>query len=321
MLESLEWVTVGVRDVDAATKLWSRVLGVPPAWSGEFAFGGASPSPAPTKCALFQLANTGLVLCDATLRMDGIGVVFGTADAAACARELKTRGVTAGAPLTGLARDTESGAFCKLRGFELPRDAMRGVTAFVVEPPSPRLVAPPAAATVGESAVNAVDHVVLRTRTPDATRALYGDALGLRLARELRTEKWGGAHMQFFRVGGVTFEVVAPLTETPAHVTGVGTPSARPGWNGGVSGDFNDAVHEAQHGGDRLWGLAFRVASADAARARLHDGRIMPASDVRAGRKRGTRVFHLRRFSGGSFGEHATLEMPVLFIEQNARAR
>ena len=44
----------------------------------------------------------------------------------------------------------------------------------------------------------------------EAARALYGDGLGLRLALDRSFEAWG-VRLLFFRVGGLTVEVAAPL--------------------------------------------------------------------------------------------------------------
>ena len=58
-------------------------------------------------------------------------------------------------------------------------------------------------------------------------------------------------------------------------------------------------------GKDRLWGLSWRVADADAARARLKEAGVN-VSEVRAGFKPGTRVFTVR---DGACG------VPTLMIE------
>ncbi len=103
----------------------------------------------------------------------------------------------------------------------------------------------------------------MRSVDPDATRELYGDGLGLRLALDRSFEQWG-ARLLFFRVGGVTVEIAARLGGTPEP----------------------DAA-------DRFWGLSYRVGHADAARARLHDEGF-DVSEVRSGRRPETRVFTVR---------------------------
>ena len=61
---------------------------------------------------------------------------------------------------------------------------------------------------------------------------------------------------------------------------------------------------------DKLWGLSFRVADIDAARARLLAAGV-GVSEVRDGRKPGTRVMSVR---DGTCGVH------TLLLERTARA-
>jgi catechol 2,3-dioxygenase-like lactoylglutathione lyase family enzyme len=106
-----------------------------------------------------------------------------------------------------------------------------------------------------------MDHVVVRTHDPDAAIALYGDALGVRLALD---RDLGGRRMLFFRTGKVTLEVV----QEP---------------------DIGDM--------DRLWGVAYRVRDIDAARARLVQAGF-DVSPVRTGAKPGTTVLTVRDAPG-----------------------
>ena len=62
-------------------------------------------------------------------------------------------------------------------------------------------------------------------------------------------------------------------------------------------------------GHDRLWGLSWRVADIDATRARLVAAGV-DVSEVRAGRKPGTRVMSVR---DGTCGIH------TLLVERTAR--
>ena len=89
---------------------------------------------------------------------------------------------------------------------------------------------------------------------------------------------WG--RLMFFRCGDLIVEIVQ-----------------RPGANA-------DAAH------DRLYGLSWRVADADATRARLASAGV-DVSDVRTGRKPGTRVLTVR--SG-------TCGIPTLLVERTARS-
>ena len=102
---------------------------------------------------------------------------------------------------------------------------------------------------------------MIRTADTDAAKKLYGEQLGIRLAlaRELR-----GTRMLFFRIGGVTLEVVldASLAES-----------------------------------DALWGHAFRVRDIDAAHARMKNAGF-ELSELRDGLKPGTRIFTVRGDTG-----------------------
>jgi catechol 2,3-dioxygenase-like lactoylglutathione lyase family enzyme len=118
-----------------------------------------------------------------------------------------------------------------------------------------------------EAALAAFDHAVVVSQEIEASGAIYGDALGLRLALD-RSFEARKLRMLFFRVGGVTIEVVGPLA---------GGDAAAP---------------------DRFGGLAYRVADVDAARERVHDAGF-DVTDVRVGHKPGTRVCTLRDGSCG----------------------
>jgi len=274
VLTTLDHVILAVHELDAATHDYVRLLGRRPSWVGEHAGAGS-------RNVLFRLENTYLELLapdgpgpvgDALrgwleARGEGLlGLAFGCNDAEACRVALEARGLAPGALETGLGRDVESGAFREWLCVPLPFDHTRGVLLFGIEHRSPAELLPHAGAACGEAAaVSALDHVVVQTRDAEAAIALYGDGLGLRLALDRRFEAWG-ARLIFFRVGGVTVEIAVQL-------------------DGGDEGASPDA--------DRLWGLSWRVPDAEAARARLADDGF-DVSDIRAGRKPGTRVLTVR---------------------------
>lgn len=272
MLHCLDHLILAVANLDGAARCYAALLGRRPSWQGEHPALG-------TQNAIFRLANTSLELLapapdaapDGWLarwlarRGEGLlGLAFGTGDAAACARFLAGRGLRPGAPEPGLSRDVQSGAFRAWTRVPLPPAQTRGLLLFAIEQRSPEALLPEASAVAEpQSAVQALDHVVLQSRDAEATRRLYGDGLGLRLALDREAPQWGN-RLLFFRTGGATLEVVARLGEPPA-------PGAR----------------------DRLWGAAWRVESAPAARARLA-GAGFEVSELRDGRKPGTRVFTVR---------------------------
>ena len=112
-------------------------------------------------------------------------------------------------------------------------------------------------------AVQALDHVVINTPNPDRAVALYGARLGLDFRLDRSSPQWG-SRLMFFRCGGAVVEIGARL-----------------------GGD------QAADGADRLSGLAWRVADPEAAQARIAKAGF-DVSEVRSGRKPGTKVFTVR---------------------------
>lgn len=262
MLSSFDHVTVVARAIEPAVERYTRLFGREPVWRGEHPELG-------TRAALFGLSNAlvELVAPDerapeaeamreyVAARGEGLqAIAFATEDAARCSQTLRDRGLRATPPQPGEARGVD-GRVRQYRTVELSSRATRGLSVFAVERAdlAELRLPPPAAGDVP----GALDHVVVRTADPEAAIALYGSGLGIRLAldREL-----GGTRMLFFRIGGVTVEVV----HDPARTEG-----------------------------DVLWGLAYRVRDIDAAYARLGAERFA-VSEVRPGKKPQTRVFTLR---------------------------
>ena len=129
----------------------------------------------------------------------------------------------------------------------------------------------PRSAATSAAPIIGLDHVVVSTEDPERAAALYGARLGLDMALDRSHQDWG--QLMFFRCGDLIVEVVK-----------------RP-----VAG--GDQTH------DKLWGLSWRVADIDATRVRLlADG--LDVSEVRAGRKPGTRVMSVRN---GACGIHTLL--------------
>jgi len=291
MLDSLDHVIIGVRDLGEATLHYTELLGREPAWRGSHPEAGTSNT-------LFRLDNTYVELLTpgrggpisdlltAWLGERGEGLValaFGTPDAVACHGTFTERGLE---PEPMEQEHGESGATDAVRQWKrvpLPLATTRGVILFAVEHTSaPELLQHSPAIAADDEAVSGLDHVVVRTSDAAAARALYGDGLGLRLALDRTAEQWG-MRMLFFRVGGVTVEVTAPLDETASSGD-----SAKP---------------------DELWGLCYRMPDARSARARL-DAAGVDVSEVRAGRKPGTSVFTVRSKTCG---------VPTLMLEAPPR--
>lgn len=267
MLTGFDHVTVAVAAIEGAVERFEALLGTPPFFRGGHPDLG-------THGALFGLANAAIELvapkpaaCDPEGLTDGLreliartggglqAVAFTTGDADALSNALRGRGVRATKPQPGLAVSSDGTVTRHYRAVELSPKAARGLAVLAVERPAPLVGS--AHVTTDPSCAHALDHVVIRTADVDAARTLYGEHLGIRLAleRELR-----GTRMLFFRLGGVTLEVVLDpaLTDT-----------------------------------DALWGHAFRVRNIDAAYARLK-GKGFDLSEPRDGLKPGTRIVTVR---------------------------
>lgn len=286
MLTALDHVILAVRDLDAATRDTARMLGRRPSWRGEHPSAGSENT-------LFRLENTYLELLAPsgpgpvgdllTARLDAagegpVGLAFATEDADACHAAFAEAGLEPGPVEKGLGRDVDSGAWREWRRVPLPLDRTRGVLLFAIEHTSPPDILPPAD-PLGPDAgtVFGLDHAVIQTADPEGAIALFGEKLGLRLALDKTFEQWG-MRLIFFRVGGITVEIAAPLD-----------PAQRPD-------------------GDRFWGLSWRVRDIDAARERLAVAEL-EVSEAREGRKPGTRVCTVK---GGTRG------VPTLFLQPPA---
>jgi catechol 2,3-dioxygenase-like lactoylglutathione lyase family enzyme len=272
VLESLDHVVVAVRDLAAATGDTARLLGASPGWTGEHPGAG-------TANALFRLDNTYLellapagagplaALLEEHLGKSGEGLfalAFGTRDAEACRAGFEARGLAPGPLTKGMGRDGPSGAFREWRSVLLPPERTRGLRLFAIQHLSPADLLPRTAPAGNPAAApHALDHVVVRSADAEGSRRLLGDALGIRLSLD-RSFPAFDLRALFFRLGGVTLEVAGSLAQAP-----------------------DPAVPDA------LWGLAWAVRDAEAARARLA-GAGFDVSPVRAGRKPGTSVCTVR---------------------------
>lgn len=260
MIAGLDHVAVAVRDFDAATEAYRRLLGREPDLEPR---DGA-------KRAWFRFPDMALEIIAPDgeggagerlrARLDEAGeglwlAAFKVADVAAAGRLLERRGLQV-ENLGTLTRVHAAGLL------------------FVLAPDDPK---PPSPPTAGEgAAVAGLDHVVVHTANPERALATYGAKLGLDLRLDRENARWG-ARQLFFRCGGSVFEVGASL-EAPV----------------------SDAP-------DRFGGLAWRVADPEAAQARMAQAGL-DVSEVRAGRKPGTRVFTVRDAPGG---------VPTLMIQQS----
>src|SRR5581483_2704629 len=171
-------------------------------------------------------------------------------------------------------RDEASGAAMRWKRTRAATDHTRGVRLFFLELDGER----PRSAASGAAPIVGLDHVVVATEDSERAAALYGARLGLDMALDRTHQDWG--QLMFFRCGDLIVEVVRRS----------------------VAG--GDATR------DRLWGLSWRVGDIDAARARLLTAGV-DVSEVRTGRKPGTRVMSVR--SG-------TCGVQTLLLERTPRA-
>jgi catechol 2,3-dioxygenase-like lactoylglutathione lyase family enzyme len=132
---------------------------------------------------------------------------------------------------------------------------------------TPGRIGAQASPATGAAAIPGLDHIVVGTPNPDRALGLYGAKFGLDLRLDRANEAWG-ARQLFFRCGGTVFEVGAslkkPVTDEP----------------------------------DRFGGLAWRIDDPEATHARIAAAGF-DVSEVRTGRKPGTKVFTVRDAPGG----------------------
>jgi catechol 2,3-dioxygenase-like lactoylglutathione lyase family enzyme len=280
VITGLDHVVILVRDIAAGEAAYKTLFARTPAWrnSGD----GADR-------VLFTLDNMTLELMApsgeagnaerirAVMAEQGEGlasICFRTNDIAKMHRRLDRLTLRPEPIAEAESRDTTSGATLSWKRTRAATDTTRGVRLFFLELAKER----PLSVRTSPASVTAMDHVVVATADPERAAALYGARLGLDMALDRSHPDWG--QLMFFRCGDLIVEVV--------HRPGKDTDAAR----------------------DRLWGLSWRVADADATRARLLSEDV-EVSEVRTGRKPGTRVLTVR--SG-------TCGIPTLLVERTARA-
>ena len=135
----------------------------------------------------------------------------------------------------------------------------------------------PRPSSSGAGSIAGLDHVVIRTANIDRAVANFGGRLGLDLRLDRANEAWG-ARQLFFRCGDAVLEFAASLKRPTSDEP------------------------------DGFGGLAWRVSDPEVAHAQMAAAGF-DVSELRTGRKPGTRVFTVRDAPGG---------VPTLVIQQNA---
>jgi catechol 2,3-dioxygenase-like lactoylglutathione lyase family enzyme len=278
VITGLDHVVLLVNDVGAGARTYQTLLGCAPAWQS--AGDGADR-------VLFTFDNMTLELMSpkgfsvaadrirAVIAEQGEGlasICFRTGDIAKMHRRLDRLALKPEPITHAESRDATSGATLSWKRTRAATEATRGVRLFFLEMAKERPRSVPSA----DAPITAMDHVVVSSADPERAAALYGARLGLDMALDRSHPDWG--RLMFFRCGDLIVEVV--------H---------RP---------------DADAGKDKLWGLSWRVADIDATRARLASAGI-DVSEVRTGRKPGTRVLTVR---------NGTCGIPTLLVERMARA-
>jgi catechol 2,3-dioxygenase-like lactoylglutathione lyase family enzyme len=296
VITGLDHVVVLVGDIKAGQAAYQALLARAPSWR-------SSTDGADT--VLFTLDNMSLELMapvgssETAERIRGVikaqgeglaSICFRVADIAKMHRRLDRLALKPD-PVTEVeSRDAASGATLRWKRTRAATDLTRGVRTFFLEPADER----PRSETTSAAPILGLDHVVVVTQDPERAAALYGARLGLDMALDRSHRDWG--HLMFFRCGDLIVEVV--------RRTGAGVEQAQDKSQDKSQDKLPDQSH------DRLWGLGWRVADADAARARLVAAGV-EVSEVRNGRKPGTRVMTVR--SG-------TCGIQTLLLERSAQA-
>ncbi len=219
--------------------------------------------------ATVRLANMSFDITQSDDGGEGLaGLAFAVENIDRATRACERRALKPSAPIAFA--ETDANGLREGRHIDLDVAATFGVPISLLE----YTKAPEPGRAAGEGAVTDLDHVVVRTTHPNRAAALYGARLGLDMRLDRTEPKWG-ARLMFFRAGDLIIEVVHNLADEPSDAP------------------------------DKLWGLSWRVANIEAAHARLKAS-AFDISEIRPGRKPGTRVFTVR---------NNTLGVPTLILQ------
>jgi catechol 2,3-dioxygenase-like lactoylglutathione lyase family enzyme len=269
MLNALDHIALVVEKLEPAVAAYRALLGRAPNWIG--ADGGAAH-------AWFQLSNMALDIIapigsghtgdrvQERLRQHGEGLwamAFATPDIQKTRRTLARRSVESTEPRPIRSTHVDSKEQRWWTTSVLDSVGTHGPTVFLIEQP-PGADPWPTSPNEAEIAatVSGLDHVVVTTTHPNRAAAFYGARMQFDMALDRSHPEWG-ARLMFFRCGDLIVEVAHELGKEPSDAP------------------------------DRLWGLSWRAVSIEATQARLIENGFN-VSDVRVGRKPGTRVFTVR---------------------------
>lgn len=279
MITALDHFVLVCPDLDAAVADYTLLLGMDPAWRATSDGVGT---------AVFALGNTALEVmgpdgdgdvADKLREMTTDGavltsLVYRSDDIAGDHHLMTRRGLTPSDISETMSTHQDTGVTRGWKRFRIPDDKMAGVKTFVLQPDSPLPIV-----SVTPVAATALDHLVINTPNPERAVATYGARLGLRFALDRTAEQWKTRFL-FFRLGGLTLEVIHRLGEDHQP-------------------DANDFI----------WGLTWETDDLAAAHARLESAGL-DVSEMRTGRKPGSEVFTVRNGAQG---------VPTLFIAHAPR--
>jgi catechol 2,3-dioxygenase-like lactoylglutathione lyase family enzyme len=262
LITGLDHFVVLTSDLDAGVAAYRTLLGCEPSWRSR---GAGSTS------VVFTLANVSVEIVapngdgdadrvGAALDAQGEGLAslcFRVSDVSKMHRRLDRLGLKPEDISERRSTDDASGAMLAWRRTRAATQAAHGVRLFFLEMLSER----PRSKVIADGAITALDHVVVNTQNPDRAAALYGARLGLDMALDRARPDWG--RLMFFRCGDLIVEVVQRSGQ-------------------------NDLAAP-----DSVWGLSWRATDIDATHTRLVAAGV-DVSEVRPGRKPGTRIMSLR---------------------------
>lgn len=281
MLTALDHVVLLCPDIEIGVATYQTLLGAPPVWQ-------ATGSGAAT--AVFLLGNTALELmgpqgegeiADKLREMTESGarlttLAFRAENIVETQRVLSRRGLEPSDLSSGESTHTKTGATRHWQRFRVPDARMAGVKTFVLEPGTGSELRLPEAK---RGSVSALDHIVITTPNPERAVATYAGRMGLRFALD-RTIEALKTRFLFFRIGELTLEFIHRLDQG-----------------------------QSAAGHDAIWGLTWASDDLETAHKRLAAAKLS-VSDIREGRKPGSRVFTVR---------DGTLGVPTLFIQHTPR--
>ncbi|MDO8421390.1 MAG: VOC family protein [Parvibaculum sp.] len=277
LVTAVDRIVIAVKNLDKAEAAYTRMFGRQPSWRRRDRAGG-------TGHVYYYLGNMGVELAaaigtgvwglhiEAFLAEHGEGIsalALASDNVERTALLLNDAGV-ATVVMPENEGAGEDGVIRYWRHALIARDKTRDMTIFVCQNykgQNQRPLAPLRHGVSEDAAIAAMDHVVVMTNDAEACKTLFGDKFGIRLALDHSKPEWGVRQL-FFRLGGVTIEVVESLDKTKA-------PKA-----------------------DFLWGTAWKCTDINAVRARMvAEG--ADVSEVRKGRKKGTEIATIRPPTGG----------------------